>query len=60
MPNNKEKVDNKKINRARKNKSAVSKTEITINNFGQRDINYEKFLQEHDRVSILSSVALEC
>ena len=59
----KEKVDNKKINHVHvKNKSAVlQKTEITINNFGQRDINYEKkFLQEHDRSFLIlgSSVAL--
>ena len=59
----KEKVDNKKINHVHiKNKSAIlQKTEITINNFGQRDINYEKnFLQEHDRSFLVlgSSVAL--
>ncbi len=57
------KVDNKKINHVHvKNKSAIlQKTEISINNFGQRDIYYEKnFIEKHDRSFLIlgSSVAL--
>ena len=57
------KVENKKINHVHvKNKSAIlQKTEIKINNFGQRDINYDRsFLKNYDRSFLIlgSSVAM--
>ena len=57
------KVENKKINHVHiKNKSAIlQKTEIKINNFGQRDINYDQsFLKNYDRSFLIlgSSVAM--
>ena len=59
----KEKVSNEKINHVHiKNKSALlQKTNVKINNFGQRDIDYNKsFLDKHDRSFLVigSSVAL--
>ena len=59
----KKKVKNEKINHVHvKNKTAVlQKTNIRINKYGQRDINYDNsFLSEYDRSFLIlgSSVAM--